>query len=91
MAQKIGSGAAFILGVGIIFIWRAYIKELDYSKSRDVQTLTVLTNLTVIVQGLEKRDNEFAIKQEQMSNSLLTAIGGLRELIMSHYPIKVRQ
>lgn len=85
MAQKVGSGAAFILGIGMIFLWRAYTKELEYSKSRDTQTITVLLNLTKIVENLEQRDRDFLVKQETTAAAVMVAINGLRELIVSHY------
>jgi hypothetical protein len=90
IAQKIGSGAAFVMGLGIVFLWRAYAAELKYSKSRDQQTLTVLLNLTKIVENLESRDKEFAVLHKESTNALLSAINGLKDLITDHY-IKERR
>ncbi len=85
IAQKIGSGAAFVLGIGLIFLWRAYLQELTYSKQRDAQTLTVLLNLTNLMETNIERDKETAARAETNMTALLNAVAELRELVRSHY------
>ncbi len=48
IAKYIGAGGAFVLGIVAFLLWKAYQKELDYSKTRDRETLNVLA---VLVSG----------------------------------------
>ena len=85
VAQKIGSGAAFVLGIGIYFVWRAYTGEVKYSKERDRQTLEMLMKLTTVIDGMEKRDEKAAATHDETKRELLAAIGDLKETIVTHF------
>ena len=85
IAQKIGSGTAAVLGIGFIYLWKAYQIEIRYSKERDTQTLTVLNKLTSVVERSEMRDNEAHITQKEQTVTILAAVAELRQLVLNHY------
>ena len=85
IAQKVGSGAAFVLGVAVVYLWRAYLGEVKYSKERDKQTLEVLIKLTTIVEGIERRDDRTEIRHEETKKALLEAIADLKDTITNHF------
>ena len=85
VAQKVGSGTAAALGIGFIYLWKAYQIEIKYSKDRDNQTLTVLNKLTAVVERVEIRDSESHMLQKEHTATILEAITDLRSLILQHY------
>lgn len=93
---KLGSPVAvFIMGVAGIFLWRAYQGELQYSKSRDTQTLTALMDLTKVMENLEKQeDNLLRLHMESAkelsstmtvsTDKLLATLKDMADLLRSH-------
>ena len=85
IAQKVGSGAAFVLGIGVWAVWKAYREEVTYSKDRDRQTLEVLLKLTKITEGIDKRDEMSERYQSDSKRELLEAIRDLKTTIIAHF------
>ena len=99
IAQKIGSGAAFVLGVGCWKIWAAYREELTYSKTRDRETLAVLSAIVEsskaterataagdekVLTALTNHNRELLHAVNGRQTSVLNAIADLKLTIQSH-------
>lgn len=74
----------FVLGIGGLFLWRAYQEELKYSKGRDAQTLTVLAELTRVMKDLENREAEMLKQQAKSSENLMVAVTQLTDMVRKH-------
>ena len=51
IAQVAGAGAAVVLGPALYFLWRAYEKDIEYSREIVKSTVTVITELTRVFEN----------------------------------------
>lgn len=58
LAQQIGVGGTFILGVACVFLWRTLRSEQDYLRVRDRETLDVVSNLTGVLDKQQLLNND---------------------------------
>lgn len=92
VAQKVGAGATFVMGVVLCFLWRAYqakdaqlSSEVAYSKERDKQTLTVIMELTTLIRGIDERDKKAASDGQMGTAEILKSIQELKSLVREHF------
>lgn len=77
IAQKIGSGAAFVLGLVSWKFWLRLQDEWEYQRRRDRETLTVLAEMV----SAEKESFNVELRRE---DKVLSAIADLKATIISH-------
>lgn len=77
IAKYIGAGATFVLGIVCWNLWLAYKEELKYSKSRDRETLTVLS-------AIVDADKTNLNAHNQSELKILHAIQELKAIIIEH-------
>lgn len=92
VAQKVGAGATFVMGVVLCFLWRAYqakdaqlTSEVAYSKERDKQTLTVMLELTTLIKGMDVRDSKSSDRLDAGVTAILSSISELKHTIREHF------
>lgn len=91
IAQKVGSGGFLVSGVVVFFLAKAYdakdkalTAEVAYSKDRDKQTLTVMTEYTTLIKTMDARDVLSVSEAKSGTTSILKAIDDLKGTIMHH-------
>ncbi len=98
IAQKVGGGATLAMGFGLWWMNRELGRrdavidkkdtdlkaEVQYSKDRDKQTLTVISELTAVVKAMDKRDSDGVSVTETNTTKILGAIADLRGVIIEH-------
>ena len=67
IAKYIGAGATFVLGIAVWKLWKAYQAEVSYSKSRDKETLHVLSALTSMLKDAQAQDT---LKDERLMSTI---------------------
>ena len=77
IAQKIGSGAAFVLGLVAWKFWLRLQDEWGYQRQRDRETLTVLAEMV----SAEKESFNVELRREE---KVLSAIADLKSTILNH-------
>lgn len=77
IAKYIGAGGAFVLGIGCWQLWMAYRAEIAYSKTRDKETLTVLS-------AMVNTDKEMLFEGTRREDRILNAIDSLKNIILQH-------
>jgi hypothetical protein len=98
LARSVGPGATLAMGVGIYWMSAELkrrsdtIKEKDtdlkaevsYSKDLTTKQLTVISELTTVIKGIDKRDIDSVTLVDTNTNKILTAIGALEKTIITH-------
>lgn len=88
VAQKVGAGGALVLIVVCFFMAKALVAkdaqvaaEVSYSKELGKQMLTVTSELSTVIRGMDQRDSK-TIDENRISNSqLLQAINELKNAV----------
>lgn len=62
IAQNIGAGATFVLGVVVYCLWARLSGEWDYSRKRDKETLDVLNGINQLISSGEREAETHADK-----------------------------
>lgn len=98
LAKSVGPGATLAMGVGLWWMAAelgrrsATIKDKDtdlkaevaYSKELTTKQLTVISELTVVIRGIDKRDIDSATLVDNNTNKILTAIKSLETTVIQH-------
>ncbi len=98
LAKSVGPGATLAMGVGLW--WMAAelkrrsdtIKEKDtdlkaevtYSKDLTTKQLTVISELTTVIRGIDKRDVDSITLVDNNTRQILSAITDLKTTIINH-------
>jgi len=73
IAQQLGLGATFILGVAVVVLWRKTVDDQNYIRKRDMESLEVLNKLTTMLD-----------KESAHSGQILEAVKEARDDIIQH-------
>lgn len=98
LAKSVGHGATLAMGVGIWWLVAELgrrtvtIKEKDsdlkaevaYSKDLTTKQLTVISELTTVIRGIDKRDIDSVNAVDANTNKILGAITDLKNTIITH-------
>lgn len=98
LAKTVGPGATVAMGVGlwwmngelgrrnkVIETKEADLKaEVTYGKELTTKQLTVISELTTVIKGIDKRDIDSVTAVDANTNKILGAIGDLKNTIIQH-------
>ena len=55
IASQLGNGVVFVLGIIVYKLWQQLIKEQEYNREMDKETLKVLNHLTKVLDEILQR------------------------------------
>ena len=55
VASQLGNGVVFVLGIIVYKLWQQLIKEQEYNREMDKETLKVLNHLTKVLDEILQR------------------------------------
>ena len=88
IAEKLGLGATFILGIACWKLWNVFNGEREYSRTRDKETLTVVSQLTKVLDN--QQTSEVANTEKILSHgnhnheALIRSMASMLERMEKH-------